>query len=86
MIGAEHMKSGFIADELIGVFPQCVAGEPGKIDKDGNPEYMMVDEAGLVSMLTKCIQGNREEIKELKRKNKHMIDKMYKIMMELNLD
>ena len=50
MIDAEHRKYGFIADELSEVFPQCVAGEPGKIDEDGNPVYMMVDEAGLVSI------------------------------------
>ena len=52
---------------------------------------MMVDEAGLTSILTKCIQGNRQEIKELKlendelkKRNKDMVDKMYE--MELKLD
>ena len=66
MIDTEHRNYGFIADELFDVFPQCVAGELNKTDKDGNPEYMMVDESGLVSILTKCVQGNRAEIQELK--------------------
>ena len=82
----------FIADELVDVFPRCVAGEPGKIDKDGNFEYMMVDEAGLTSILTKCIQGNRQEIKELrlendelKKRNKDIFDRIYELELKLDL-
>ena len=69
MTDTPFRKHGFIADELIKVYPQCVAGESGKIDKDGNPGYMCVDETGLISVLTKCVQGNKEEIKEFKLEN-----------------
>ena len=92
MIDAPYRKYGFIADELLDVFPQSVSGEPDKIDIDGNPDYMMVDETNLISILTKCLKDNTQEIKELKKendelkkKNKDIVDKMYELELKLNI-
>ena len=45
----------------------------------------MVDTKPLIPILTKCIQGNRQEIKDLKKKNKDLVDKMSELEMKLNL-
>ena len=84
MIDAPFRKYGFIADELVDVFPQCVSGEPGKII-DGNPDYMMVDETNLISILTQCLKDNTQEIKELKKDNEELKLKLNLIMEKLNM-
>ena len=85
MIDAPFRKYGFIADELLDVFPQSVSGVPGKIDIDGNPDYMMVDETNLISILTKCLKDNTQEIKELKKDNEELKLKLNLIMEKLNM-
>ena len=45
-----------------------MSGKPGELNEDGSDKYMMIDTTPLIPILTKCIQGNREEIKDLKNK------------------
>ena len=85
MINAPYRKYGFLAEDLYQVFPQCVSGEPNKLDESGNPDYMMVDESGLISILTKCIKGNRQEIKNLKNKVNELEILLKKVCEKINI-
>ena len=81
----EEVRDGFIADDLYESYPICISGKPGELNEDGSDKYMMVDTKPLIPILTKCIQGNRQEIKDLKKKNKDLVDKMSELEMKLNL-
>ena len=58
----------FIADEVYEIYPCCCSGTPGAIFEDGTPGLMMIDTKPLISILAKCIKGNRQEIKDFKQK------------------
>ena len=45
---------------------------------------MMIDTKPLIPILTKCIQGNREQIKELKNKVKELEAKIEMIMQKIS--
>ena len=81
----DEIRDGFIADDLYEVYPICVSGKPGELNEDGSGKYMMVDTKPLIPILTKCLQGNRQEIKDLKKNNKDLVDKMFELEMKLNL-
>jgi hypothetical protein len=88
----DEIRDGFIADDLYKSYPICTSGKPGELNEDGSNKYMMIDTKPLIPILTKCIQGNRQEIKDLKnkvfdleKKNKDLIDKIYELEMKLNL-
>ena len=85
MIGSHITKYGFLAEELYKTYPQCVSGEPNKLDESGNPDYMMIDESGLISILTKCIKGNRQEIKNLKNKVNDLEILLKKVCEKINI-
>jgi hypothetical protein len=56
---------GFIAHELAGVAPQCVAGAKDAIDENGNPVYQGIDTSFLVATLTAAIQEQQALIAAL---------------------
>jgi len=76
---------GFIADELYDSYPICTSGKPGGIKEDGSPDLMMIDTKPLIPILTKCIQGNRQEIKDLKLENDKLKNKVDELELKLNL-
>ena len=66
--------------------------KPGAVLDNGSPDLMMIDTKPLIPILTKCIQGNRQEIKDLKnkvddleKKNTHLVNKVYEIQLKLDL-
>ena len=76
---------GFIADEVYESYPICVSGIPGELNEDGTDKYMMIDTKPLIPILTKCIQGNREEIKELQNKVNELELELNLIYQKLNI-
>ena len=62
-----RQSEGFIAHELQSVVPDCVTGEKDAIDKNGEPQYQMVDTSFLVATLTAAIQEQQAMIEELKQ-------------------
>src|SRR5690606_37888681 len=75
-MGGERQKSfGFIAQELMEVFPELVVhkGIPnplGKKEALKNPEfsnYYLVNYTGLIPILTEAIQKQQEKIEALER-------------------
>ena len=81
----DTLIDGFIADELYKSYKFSTYGSPGELNEDGSPKMMMIDTKPLIPILTKCIQGNREEIKELEKKNTDLVNKMCELEMQLNL-
>ena len=45
----------------------------------------MIDTKPLIPILTKCVQGNREQIKELKIENEELKNKVDDLELKLNL-
>jgi hypothetical protein len=81
----DEIRDGFIADDLYKSYPICTSGKPGELNEDGSNKYMMIDTKPLIPILTKCIQGNRQEIKDLKNKVDELELKLDLIMKNLNL-
>ncbi len=63
---------GFIAQELIEIYPQAVSGDP-----DGNVDEapMGVDYGSITPLLLKAIQEQQELIEELKSTNEQLEEK-----------
>jgi hypothetical protein len=57
---------GFIAHELQAVVPDCVTGEKGAVDAEGNPQYQGVDTSFLVATLVKALQELKAEVDSLR--------------------
>jgi hypothetical protein len=63
-----------------------VTGKPNGMNEDGTPDYMRITLTPLIPILTKCVQDNRQEIKELKNKVNDLELKLNLIMENLNLN
>jgi hypothetical protein len=61
---------GFIADELQQVIPSAVTGEPNAVDKDGKPEYQMLDASTpeMIALMVAELQSLRKRVAELEAK------------------
>jgi hypothetical protein len=81
----DEIRDGFIADDLYKSYPICTSGKPGELNEDGSNKYMMIDTKPLIPILTKCIQGNRQEIKDLKNKVDELELKLNLIYEKLNI-
>jgi hypothetical protein len=46
------------------------------MNEDGTPDYMRITLTPLIPILTKCVQDNRQEIKELKIENEELKNKV----------
>ena len=57
---------GFFAHEASEVVPESVSGEKDAVDKDGNPDYQVIDHSKLVPLLTAALQEAVTEIESLK--------------------
>jgi hypothetical protein len=61
-------KTGFVAQELKGVYPAAVTGEEGDKDADGNMMPMGISYANLIPALVKSIQELTARVAELENK------------------
>ena len=61
----DHTVDGFIAHEAQAVVPECVTGEKGAVDDDGNPIYQGIDQSKLVPLLTAALQEAIAKIETL---------------------
>jgi len=61
-------KTGFVAQELKGVYPAAVTGEENDVDDEGNMMPMGIAYANLIPALVKSIQELTERVAELENK------------------
>ncbi len=73
----EDRQSGFIAQELMEIYPQAVSGDP---EGDVNEEPMMVDYSKLTPLLTGAIQEQQEIIEEQKAEIEALKAKLRKVL------
>lgn len=71
--GNGKMELGFIAQELIEVYPQAVSGNPAS---DVTKEPMMVDYSRLTPLLTAGIKELNEKIEVFSKENKKLKEKL----------
>jgi len=66
----KESAKGFIADELQKVIPSAVHGKPGAVDKDGKPEYQMLDASTpeMIALLVCELQSLRKRVAALEAK------------------
>ena len=57
---------GFFAHEVNDIVPEAIGGEKDAVDKDGNPDYQVIDHSKLVPLLTAALQEAVSEIETLK--------------------
>ena len=62
---ARGETDAFIADEVAGVVPDAVSGEPDAVDDDGNPEFQGLEYGALVTVLTAALQDALTRIEAL---------------------
>ena len=63
-----YTVDGFLAHEAQTVVPESVVGEKDAVDKNGDPEYQVIDQSKLVPLLTAALQEAITEIETLKTK------------------
>ena len=63
-----YTVDGFLAHEAQTVVPESVVGDKDAVDKNGDPEYQVIDQSKLVPLLTAALQEAITEIETLKTK------------------
>jgi Chaperone of endosialidase len=70
--GSPMVQEGFIADELQQIVPSAVNGEKDALTSDGKLQPQTLNLAPVVSILTKAMQEQQDQIEQLKAENKAM--------------
>ena len=65
--GSPVEQEGFIADELQQVIPSAVNGEKDALTKDGKIQPQTLNVAPIVSVLTKAVQEQQQQIDDQKK-------------------